>query len=199
MAARFLCPLPSSFFFLPSAALSPPGGGLLSPWTTLSRSGSLKNTDDRRGLGRKLCRFFTPPCAGQISAARGAGGLSSGCVGGGVRKGSDLGVSVAVLVMGEELDSHVHGLFGSALLTFLLLLLPSVKSKLRFKNENMMMAVKNERGPLLAVYPVPHTALNSRSAGALSVEGLKSRASCACRWADEGRHISGHERCRVVY
>ena len=128
-------PLPSSFFFFPPAPS--PVGGLLSPLRTLSRSGSLKNTDDRRCLWRALCRFLAPG-AGQISAAR-ASGLSSGFfAGGGVKKGSVLGVSVAVLVMGEEVDSHVHSLLGSALLTLLLLLLlPSVKSKLRFRNENM--------------------------------------------------------------
>lgn len=106
----------------------------------------MKNTEDRRLL-RTLCRFFTP-CTGQISAAR-ASGLSSGFfAGGGVKKGSDLGVNVAVLVMGEEFDSHVHGLFGSTLLTLLLLLLPSVKSKLRFRNENI--AVKSEACASLA-------------------------------------------------
>lgn len=138
---RPLPPPTDSFLLLLSAAAAAASDGgcgftsLPPPFVrTFSRSGSLKNTEDCLFF-RTLCRFFTPSME-QISVSR-ASWFSSGFFeGGGVKTGSVVGVTAAVLVVkGELFDSHRHGFVSCCCCSPLPV--PSKDSKLRFKNANI--------------------------------------------------------------
>lgn len=140
-----------SFFLLPAAASAELLLLALSPLRILSRSGSLKNTDERRCsmllLRTALCCEKERRLALSVSG-RAAGQSNGALFGGGVTTGSVLGVMLAVLLaVGEEeenpCDSQSQSCLPDSLLPLLLLVffLPvrpllgiesPTKSKLKF-------------------------------------------------------------------